>query len=123
MTYVTGIGGFFFRADDPAQLATWYAQHLGIPEMPRDYDAEVWTQQAGMTVFAPFPRDTDYFGRDAQHFMLNLRVSDLAAQVAALRAAGIEVAQDPEVYPNGTFARLHDPEGNPIELWQPTQQE
>lgn len=123
MSYVTGIGGFFFRAENPEKLAAWYAKYLGIAEAPRDYDAEVWTQQAGETVFAPFPRDTDYFGKDAQHFMLNLRVSDLEAQVAALRAGGIEVTQDPDVYPNGIFARLHDPEGNPIELWEPSQWE
>jgi predicted enzyme related to lactoylglutathione lyase len=51
--------------------------------------------------------------------MVNFRVRSLDAMVAQLRAAGIAVAIDPEPYPNGRFARLHDPEGNPIELWQP----
>lgn len=120
MSYVTGIGGLFFRADDPNALSAWYAQHFGLLEVPKDYDAPVWTQEAGPTVFAPFARDTKYFGRTEQQFMLNLRVSDLDAQVAALQCAGIEVTVDPETYPNGRFARLHDPEGNPIELWQPT---
>jgi predicted enzyme related to lactoylglutathione lyase len=119
MGHVTGIGGLFFRADDPETLAAWYAQNLGISEVPRDYDAEVWQQAAGPTVFAPFKRDTEYFGRMQQAFMLNLRVRDLNGLVTKLREAGIEVALDPEHYPNGRFARIHDPEGNPIELWEP----
>jgi glyoxylase I family protein len=71
-------------------------------------------------VFAAFNQDTDYFGRETQQWMLNFRVNDLAAMVAQLQEAGIEVNVDPETYPNGKFARLHDPEGNPIELWQPS---
>ena len=119
MGHVTGVGGIFFRAKDPAALAAWYYAHLGIHEVPRDYDAQVWQQQAGPTVFAPFPADTDYFGDAQQAFMFNFRVDDLDALIADLEAAGIEVTRDHEHYPNGRFARLHDPEGNPIELWQP----
>lgn len=119
MRYVTGIGGVFFRADDPAQLSAWYAEHLEIPPVPQDYETPVWAQDAGPTVFAPFERKTDYFGRAEQSFMINLRVFDLDGLIARLRAGGIEVTLDPEVYPNGRFARLHDPEGNPIELWEP----
>lgn len=119
MAKVTGIGGLFFRADDPKALAQWYATHLGIDEVPTSYDTEPWTQQAGPTVFAPFKRDTEYFGRGEQQWMLNLRVDDLVGFVGKLTSAGIAVTVDPERYPNGRFARLHDPEGNPIELWQP----
>ena len=119
MAKVTGIGGLFFRADDPNGLAQWYAQHFGITEVPTSYDAEPWTQDAGATVFAPFKRDTGYFGRAEQQWMLNLRVDDLDGMVRQLKSAGIDVTVDPETYPNGRFARLHDPEGNPIELWQP----
>ncbi len=113
---VTGIGGLFFRADDPAALAAWYRTNLGIDA---GHDA-MWRQQAGMTVFAPFKRDSDYFAADHQ-WMLNLRVEGIDAMIAALAAAGIAVETKPEwddpAY--GRFARLHDPEGNPIELWQP----
>ncbi len=119
MRHVTGIGGLFFRADDPMQLSAWYSEHFGIPPVPTDYESEVWAQDAGPTVFAPFARDTDYFGRPEQSFMLNLRVVDLEGLVARLQTAGIEVKVDPAEYPNGRFARLHDPEGNPIELWEP----
>jgi predicted enzyme related to lactoylglutathione lyase len=116
---VTGIGGLFFRANDPAALGHWYQEHLGIDLVPADYGQPPWRQDAGPTVFGPFPNDSDYFGRLDQKWMVNFRVNDLDAMVAQLRAARIEVKVDAETYPNGRFARLHDPEGNPIELWEP----
>jgi glyoxylase I family protein len=119
MERVTGIGGFFFRARDPQALKTWYQQHLGMFPDQEGHEDEPWRQEAGPTAFQPFPADTDYFGRPEQMWMLNLRVRDLDAMVAQLREAGIEVTVDPENYPYGRFARTHDPEGNPIELWQP----
>ena len=119
MEHVTGIGGLFFRSKDPAALGQWYKEHLGIDLVPADYGQKSWSQEAGPTVFAPFPQDTDYFGRAEQQWMLNLRVRNLDAMVEQLRAAKIEVTVNPETYPNGRFARLHDPEGNPIELWEP----
>ena len=118
MHKVNGIGGVFFRAADPDALAEWYRTHLGIDPVPAAYDAPSWQQQAGTTVFAPFAADTGYFPPDKQ-WMLNFRVDDLDAMMAQLRAAGIEVTPDPETYPNGRFARLYDPEGNAIELWEP----
>jgi glyoxylase I family protein len=118
MERVTGIGGVFFRAKDKA-LRQWYQQHLGVTATPADYEQLPWQQEAGPTAFEPFPSDTGYFGRPIQSWMINFRVRDLAAMVTQLRAAGLEVTVDPEIYPNGRFARLHDPEGNPVELWQP----
>ena len=70
-------------------------------------------------MLAPFPADTNYFGSAEQQWMINFRVSDLAAMVAQLRGAGIDVEVDREEYPNGRFARLTDPEGNPIQPWEP----
>jgi glyoxylase I family protein len=119
MGAVTGIGGFFFRASNPETLAKWYLDNFGIDSVPTDYGKKSWSQEAGPTVFAPFPNDTDYFGDAKKNWMLNLRVRDLDAIVAELRGKNIEVKLDPEVYPNGRFARVHDPEGNPIELWEP----
>ncbi len=121
MHKVKGIGGFFFRARDPQALATWYATHLGV----EGEDGAPWQQAAGYTVFAPFPADTEYFGRSEQGWMLNFRVDDLDAMLGQLEDAGITTEQRaewdmPEV---GRFARLHDPEGNPIELWEPAGQE
>lgn len=117
MVKVTGIGGIFFRARDPAALNAWYQQHLGITQP----DVAVWMQEAGPTVFSPFKETSDYFAPDKQ-WMLNLRVDDLAALTLRLRAAGIEVETRPDWDGDGsygTFARIHDPEGTPIELWQP----
>jgi predicted enzyme related to lactoylglutathione lyase len=92
---------------------------LGVSRLPQDYAGKSWHQLAGPTAFAPFPADTDYFGSPAQSWMLNFRVQELDRLVAELREQGIEVTIDPESYPNGLFARLRDPEGNPIELWEP----
>ncbi len=119
MEKVTGIGGLFFRAKDPEALAAWYEKHLGVSRVPSDYETQPWTQQAGPTVFAPFSADTDYFGRPEQAWMVNFRINDMDAMVAQLEGAGITVEQDMAEYPNGRFARIHDPEGNPIELWEP----
>ena len=113
---VTGIGGLFFRARDPEALKLWYCEHLGVG----CGDWGMWDQQAGTTVFSPFPADTDHFPADRQ-WMLNLRVDEIDQLLGNLRAAGIDVItkdewNDPSV---GRFARIHDPEGNPIELWEP----
>lgn len=120
MEKVLGFGGLFFRAKEPEKLAKWYADHLGVTLTPQSYDEPSWQQAAGSTVFQPFPQDTDYFGPDtSKMWMVNFRVHDLDAMVAQLRAVGIEVRLYPESAPNGRFAHLNDPEGNPIELWQP----
>ncbi|HSE27794.1 MAG TPA: VOC family protein [Gemmatimonadales bacterium] len=119
MQKVLGIGGLFFRARDPASLARWYERHLGVTLTPTSYDQQPWRQEAGPTAFSPFPDTTDYFGARDRAWMVNFRVRDLAAMAAQLRAAGIAVEVDPMRYPIGRFARLQDPEGNPIELWEP----
>lgn len=115
---VTGIGGFFFRSRDPDGLAKWYLDHLGVGAPPGVF---LWDQQAGPTVFSPFKQTSDYFAADKQ-WMLNLRVDDLDGLLASLREKGIEIITkaewdaSPEI---GRFARIHDPEGNAIELWEP----
>jgi glyoxylase I family protein len=119
MEKVTGIGGMFFRARDPEALGHWYLEHLGVPLMPANYDDPLWWQERGPTVFAPFPEASDFFGRAEQVWMINFRVKNLDRMVAQLTAAGIPVVVDPTPFPNGRFARAHDPEGNPIELWEP----
>jgi len=116
---VTGIGGIFFRARDPKALGQWYQDHLGIIVIPQSAGDSVWKQEAGPTAFAPFPEKTTYFGDLTKQWMINFRVADLDKMARQLEAAGIEVKIDPATYPNGRFARIHDPEGNPIELWQP----
>lgn len=118
MAKITGIGGFMFRSSNPKKLKQWYIDVLGIYIQDM-----VWMQQAGPTVIEPFSSDTDYY--DVSHgWMLNFRVDDLQAFIHQLTEKGVEVLEKdewnsmPEV---GAFARVHDPEGNPIELWQPAE--
>jgi catechol 2,3-dioxygenase-like lactoylglutathione lyase family enzyme len=117
------IGGLFFRANHPKSLAERYRVHLGVAPIPTSYGQPSWHTEAGTTVFAPFSQTTEYFGDPHQLWMVNFRVRSLDRMAAQLRAAGIEVKLDPEHYPNGRFARIHDPEGNPIELWEPAAQD
>jgi len=116
---VTGIGGFFFRAQDPAALAKWYQQNLGIQTTPTSDNQQVWRQEAGATAFTPFPEKTKYFGDPSKMWMINFRVRDIDKMAAQLQAAGTKVTIDPTNYSIGRFASLNDPEGNPIQLWQP----
>jgi predicted enzyme related to lactoylglutathione lyase len=119
MERALGIGGIFFRAQDPVALARWYRDALGIDVNSSEQDA-VWRPEGGPTVFAPFPADTNYFGRPDQAWMLNLRVRDLDAMRDQLRAIGAPVAEETQVLEGiGRFGWVADPEGNRIELWEP----
>jgi predicted enzyme related to lactoylglutathione lyase len=121
---VVGMGGYFFRAKDPAALKAWYREHLGvgggIGSDPATGHANewVWYHEAGPMVFEPFKADTTYFASDKQA-MVNFRVRELDSLLASLRAAGIEVTREEAMDGIGRFARVFDPEGNPIELWEP----
>ena len=122
---VLGMGGLFFRAQDPDALNSWYRDHLGVGagcNATGDDDASewFWQVQGGPMVFAPFKATTDYFPAD-KAFMINLRVSDLAGLIDNLSQAGIvaETRAEWDSPETGRFARIHDPEGNAIELWEP----
>lgn len=119
MERVNGMGGMFFRSENPETLRQWYADNLGIIDPP----GNVWRQEAGPTVFAPFSADTEYFGSPEQSFMLNFRVSDLDAMLAQLRQAGAAVEDEVLTEESlGRFGYATDPEGNRFELWEPAQQ-
>jgi len=123
---VVGMGGYFFRAKDPAALKAWYREHLGVgggigaDPVTGHCNDYLWYHEGGPMVFEPFKADTDYFPAD-RTAMVNLRVRDLDGLLARLRAAGIAVITKEEwdAMGIGRFARIHDPEGNPIELWEP----
>ena len=117
MERVLGIGGCFLRSADPEALGAWYRECLGL-----DADEHgLWRQEAGATVFAAFDSGTEYFGSGAQQTMLNFRVRDLDAMLAQLRAAGADVAAETQDMEGvGRFGWVTDPEGNRIELWQPS---
>lgn len=112
-----GIGGYFMRTDDPNALGAWYRDCLGL-----DADEHgAWNQEAGVTVFAAFESDTDYFGSPGQQTMLNFRVADLDAMLAQLRAKGADVVEEvQEMEGVGRFGWVTDPDGNRIELWEPS---
>lgn len=124
MERITGIGGVFFKAKDPAGLTAWYRDHLGMCPENEHTDFE-WRQkdqpeQLGRTVWSLFNADTDYFGAGSKPFMINYRVANLDRMLEQLRASGI-VIEKVEDYDYGRFAWLTDPEGNRLELWEPKQ--
>jgi predicted enzyme related to lactoylglutathione lyase len=114
---ISGIGGFFFRSKDPKKLGKWYEENFGINS---EESNEVWMQNAGPTVFAPFHEDTDYFGSKKQQSMMNFRVNDLDAMLKQLKENDVRIDEERIEDSIGKFASVYDPEGNKIELWEPT---
>jgi catechol 2,3-dioxygenase-like lactoylglutathione lyase family enzyme len=119
---VTGIGGVFFKTEDPQRLRAWYREHLGVGAegqgvnfVWRERDADI----AGYTVWAAFPRDTQYFGSGDQRVMINYRVRDLDALLAKLEAEGVRRDGGIDEYWYGRFAWILDGDGNRVELWEP----
>ena len=118
MERVTGIGGIFFKARDPAALGAWYERHLGVTLGWATGSVFRW-EGPGSTVWSPFSAETTYFAPSSAPFMINYRVADLAAMLEQLRAAGVEVDAKTDDSEYGKFGWCMDPEGNRIELWQP----
>lgn len=119
---ILGIGGVFLRSANPEALSSWYREHLGFTVtaagQPDPAGNWTWAQEAGDTVYSVFKADSDYWTGEKQ-VMINLRVAGLEALVARLEAAGIAVTNREEMEGVGSFARIHDPDGNPLELWEP----
>jgi catechol 2,3-dioxygenase-like lactoylglutathione lyase family enzyme len=124
MARVTGLGGVFFKTEDPERSRAWYRQHLGLEWNEHGVVAFRWRdekqqQRAGETILSPFPADTDYFGSGNSTFMLNFRVDDLDGLLDRLRQAGVDTTKPVEEYEYGRFAWITDPDGRQIELWEP----
>ena len=123
MKRVTGLGGVFFKAKDPNKLAVWYREHLGIPVGNGSANFAWRTmpdpKRRGLTVWAIFPKRSDYFGPAANSFMLNYRVKDLDRLLKQLRKEGVAVDDKVEATDYGKFGWATDPEGNRIEFWEP----
>ncbi len=122
MQRVTGIGGIFFKSPDPQSLCAWYREHLGLEVT--DWGGAVFSwggpdSAPGMTLWSPFAQDTRYMEPGTASFMINFRVADLDALLAALRAEGCRVLDHTETSEQGKFGWVIDPDGNKIELWQP----
>ena len=124
MRRVTGIGGIFFRAQDPAALRAWYKLHLGIDVQEWGGAAFQWTDAegkpvAGTTAWNITDSSSDYFAPSTSSFMVNYRVADLQGLIAALREEGCTVLGKIEESEFGRFGWVLDPEGNKVELWEP----
>jgi predicted enzyme related to lactoylglutathione lyase len=124
MRRVTGIGGIFFKAKDAPKLQAWYKRHLGIDVQPWGGAAFNWTDSngkptGGMTVWSIAAENSDQFAPSSASFMVNYRVDDLHALVAALKAEGCNVLDKIDDSEYGKFAWVIDPEGNKVELWEP----
>lgn len=123
MKRVTGIGGVFFKSNDPEKMKAWYGKHLGLPVT--DWGATFsWkeTDEGGKqrhTVWTPFPADSEYFAPSEKGCMFNYIVEDLDALLPLLAAEGVQIVGEVETYDYGKFGWILDPEGNKIELWQP----
>lgn len=124
----TGIGGIFFKAENPDKLRTWYEQHLGIKlregAQPGEPPMFEWCEKGrpekvGITVWSPFRKDTEYFGSSRASFMINYRVDSLDGMLHQLREAGVQVDGKTSEEANGRFGWATDPEGNRFELWEP----
>lgn len=125
MAKVTGIGGVFFKSTgDRASLAAWYEKHLGMPLA--DFGGAIlrWPEDeapdGGLTVWHVAGKDSQWFSPSASSFMINYRVDNLDEMILQLRAGGVELVKGPESDENGKFAWIMDPDGNKVELWQPT---
>lgn len=123
MKRVTGLGGIFFKCDDPGQLRKWYQQHLGLQTDNYGTSFE-WMKadgsgRKGYTVWSTFKKDTTYFSPSEKDFMINFRVENLEELLALLRQEGVTVLDKIANYEYGKFAHILDPEGNKIELWEP----
>lgn len=129
MKRVTGIGGIFFKSENPPQLYEWYEKHLGIQREPHGSASFHWRElQAAdgtepgpeaQTVWSIFPQTTKYFGASKSSFMINYRVDNLDALLEDLKKSGIEIDPHREDGDYGRFAWITDPDGNRIELWEP----
>jgi predicted enzyme related to lactoylglutathione lyase len=123
MKKVTGLGGVFFKCDDPKAMNEWYAKNLGLPAGEYGTTFE-WRQaddpsKTGSTSWSTFPQDTKYFDPSAKPFMINYRVENLVELVAELKKENVTIVDEIAEYDYGKFVHVLDPEGNIIELWEP----
>jgi len=124
---VTGIGGIFFKAKDPAAISAWYAKHLGFVLEQWGGSTFHWQEaddsaKKGSTLWTPFKENTKYFHPSDKPFMINYRVANLAWLLEELKKEGIEPVGKMQSEPYGKFAHIMDPEGNKIELWEPLEE-
>lgn len=121
---VRGVGGIFFKSENPETLRAWYAKHLGIVSQGEQGTVFQWNQpdspsKENITAWSIFPASTTYFGKGNASLMVNYVVDDLHALLDALRKEGVWVDPKVEECDYGKFGWIMDPDGNRIELWEP----
>ena len=118
---VTGLGGFFFKAEDPSATRDWYKNHLGLNT--NEYGCTFWWKDKegndASTQWSPFKNDTNYFEPSKKEFMMNFRVHNLIELLEVLKEEGVTVVGEVEEYEYGKFGWILDLDGNKIELWEP----
>lgn len=123
MRHVTGLGGVFVKSPDPARLMEWYRTRLGVETdacgARFDWRERDDPETVGHSLWGVFAQDTRYFDPSDRPFMVNLRVNDLDALLAELRAAGERVDERIDDSEFGRFGWVIDPDGTRVELWQP----
>ena len=120
MKRVTGLGGVFFKTNDPKKMKEWYKNHLGVGEIFSWKEVDKPDAKANaMTVWSPFKADTDYFNPSEKPFMFNYRVENLVELLKILKDEGVQIVGEMQEMSYGKFAWIMDPEGNKIELWEP----
>ena len=121
MSKVKGIGGIFFKSDNPEKLNAWYKENLGL--YTTGFGAKFDWSSAGKgdfyTLWSPFSANTNYFEPSQKQFMINFIVKDLGGLVLDLKNKGVNLIGEISEYEYGKFAHIVDPEGNKIELWEP----
>ncbi len=127
MKKVTGLGGIFFKCEDPDAQKQWYKAHLGLETDAYGTTFE-WRKadnptQPGFTQWSPMEANTQYFNPSEKQFMINYRVDNLVELVKQLKAEGVPVLDEIETFEYGSFVHILDPEGNKIELWEPIDEE
>lgn len=121
MAKVLGVGGVFFKSEDPETLYQWYVEHLGVRKNDGPGVSFMTSDQPedGYLVWGAFRSDTRYFDPASKQYMFNLIVDDLDGALDQVRAGGAELVGDVENHFNGRFGWFMDPEGNKVELWEP----
>lgn len=124
MAKALGVGGIFFKSKDPQALMKWYQDALGLPTDSADYASffAPAMPKGGCTVFSPFKDSTDYFAPSQRDYMFNLVVDDLDGALQQVAAAGGQLAGDVQDFSYGRFGWFLDPDGNKVELWQPSEE-
>lgn len=120
---VTGIGGIFFKSQDPQGTSQWYGENLGLAidgfGSPFEFRNANRPDEINYLRWSPKEDTSSYFVPSDREFMINYRVQNIEGLVEQLRSNGVTIVDTIEEYEYGKFIHIMDPEGRKIELWEP----